>query len=58
MPVKSQFGYHVIRLLDTRDVTPPPFDSVKDRLVQMVEQKKFKAYVDGLVAKAKVTKSL
>ncbi len=57
-PVKTQFGYHVIRLTDTRETTPPPFETVKDRLVQIVEQKKFKAYVDGLVAKAKVTKSL
>lgn len=57
-PVKTQFGYHVIRLTDTRDFTPPPFDQVKSRLVQIVEEKKFKAYVDGLMAKAKITKSL
>jgi len=57
-PVRTQYGFHVIRLVDTRDAVPPPFDSVKDRLVQIVEQKKFKAYVDGLMAKAKVTKSL
>jgi len=54
VPVKTQFGYHVIRLTDTRDVTPPTFDSAKDRLIQLVEQKKFKAYVDGLQAKAQV----
>ena len=57
-PVKTQFGYHVIRVTDTRETAPPPFDSVKERLVQIVEQKKFKAYTDGLVTKAKVTKSL
>jgi peptidyl-prolyl cis-trans isomerase C len=57
-PVKTQFGYHVIRLTDTRDVTPPPYDSVKDRLVQLVEQKKFKAYADSLQAKAKIEKTL
>ncbi|MEO6186663.1 MAG: peptidylprolyl isomerase [Steroidobacteraceae bacterium] len=57
-PVKTQFGYHVIRVTDTRESAPPPYESVKDRLVQIVEQKKFKAYTDGLVAKAKVTKSL
>lgn len=56
-PVKTQFGWHVIRLTDTRENAPPPFDSVKDRLVQIVQGKKFKAYVDGLVAKAKVTKT-
>ncbi|HTQ35582.1 MAG TPA: peptidylprolyl isomerase [Steroidobacteraceae bacterium] len=57
-PVKTEYGYHVVRLLDTRDAAPPAFDAVKDRLVQIVEQKKFKAYVDSLVAKAKVSKSL
>ncbi len=28
-PVQTQFGWHVIQLEDTRDVTPPPFDQVK-----------------------------
>jgi peptidyl-prolyl cis-trans isomerase C len=56
-PVKSQFGYHVVRLVDTRDVAPPPFESVRDRLVELVQQKKYKAYVDGLETKAKVTKT-
>ncbi len=57
-PVQTQFGYHVIRVTDTRQATPPPYESVKDRLAQIVENKKFKAYVDGLVEKAKVTKTL
>lgn len=56
-PVKTDFGWHIIRVTDTRETQPPPFESVKDRLVQIVENKKFKAYVDGLVAKAKVTKT-
>jgi peptidyl-prolyl cis-trans isomerase C len=56
--VETQFGWHVIRLDDTRDAAPPPFDSVKERLVQIVEAKKFKAYNEGLVAKAKIEKSL
>lgn len=55
-PVKTQFGWHVIRLTDTAENPPPPFESVKDRLVQMVEEKKFNAYVDTLMAKSKVTK--
>jgi peptidyl-prolyl cis-trans isomerase C len=58
VPVKADDGWHVIRLVDTRDNTPPTFDQVKDRLVQIVEQKKFKAYTDKLTAKAKVSKTL
>ncbi|MCC6631962.1 MAG: peptidylprolyl isomerase [Gammaproteobacteria bacterium] len=56
-PVKTEFGWHVIRLVDTADNPPPPFESVKDRLGQMVQEKKFSAYVDTLLAKAKVTKT-
>jgi peptidyl-prolyl cis-trans isomerase C len=58
VPVQTQFGWHVIRLVDTREQAPPPLDSVKDRLVQIVEAKKFKAYTDQLVTQAKVEKSL
>lgn len=57
-PVQTQYGWHVIKLEDTRDVTPPPFDSVKDRLVQVVQAKKFKAHTDALLAAAKVEKKL
>jgi peptidyl-prolyl cis-trans isomerase C len=57
VPVQTEFGWHVIRLEDTRETTPPAFDTVKDRLVQIVEAKKFKAYGDGLTTAAKVEKT-
>jgi peptidyl-prolyl cis-trans isomerase C len=53
-PVQTQYGWHVIQLLGTRPVTPPPFDQVKQRLVQVVEAKQFRAYTDGLLKQAKV----
>jgi peptidyl-prolyl cis-trans isomerase C len=53
-PVQTQYGWHVIQLLGTRPVTPPPFDQVKQRLVQVVEAKKFRAYSDDLMSKAKI----
>jgi peptidyl-prolyl cis-trans isomerase C len=56
-PVKTQFGYHVVRVIDTRDSVPPTFDQARSSLVQIVEEKKFKAYVDGLQAKAKIVKA-
>lgn len=56
-PVQTQYGWHVIRLDDVRDVQPPPFDSVKERLVQIVQAKKFKAYADELMKAAKVAKT-
>jgi len=57
-PVQTQYGWHVIRLDDQRPNVAPPFDSVKDRIDQLVKNKKFKAYSDGLVKAAKVEKSL
>lgn len=53
-PVQTQYGWHVIQLLGTRPVNPPPFDQVKQRLVQVVEAKKFRAYTDDLMKQAKV----
>ena len=44
--MQTQYGWHVIRLDDTRDLQPPPYDSVKERLVQIVQAEKFKAYAD------------
>src|SRR5579883_1407044 len=54
-PVQTQYGWHVIQLLGTRPVSPPPFDQVKQRLVQVVEAKKFRAYTDGLLKQAQIT---
>ncbi len=55
-PVQTQYGWHVIQLVDTRDLAPPPFDQVKQRLEQVVQAKKFKAYTDDLLKNAKVDK--
>ena len=35
-PVQTQFGWHVIRLDDTRPLAPPVYDAVKDRLSAFV----------------------
>jgi len=56
-PVKTQFGWHVIKLEDTREVAAPPYDQVRQRLEQMVQSKKFKAYTDDLLKNAKVEKT-
>jgi peptidyl-prolyl cis-trans isomerase C len=53
-PVQTQYGWHVIQLLGTRPVTPPPFEQVKQRLGQVVAAKEFRAYTDGLLKQATV----
>jgi peptidyl-prolyl cis-trans isomerase C len=56
-PVQTQYGWHVIQLIDTRPLSPPPFDQVKQRLAQVVQAKKFKAYTDDLISKAKIDRT-
>jgi peptidyl-prolyl cis-trans isomerase C len=57
-PVQTQYGWHIIQLLETRPLNPPPYEQVKQRLEQVVQAKKFKAYVEDLMRTAKVTKTL
>ena len=57
-PVKSEFGWHVIRLEETRTTTPPPFDAVKAQLEPLARQQKFQDHLDGLLKTAKVERSL
>jgi peptidyl-prolyl cis-trans isomerase C len=53
-PVKTQFGYHVIQLEDSRPVQAPPFDEVKAELAQQLGQQNLKKQLDDLKAKAKI----
>jgi peptidyl-prolyl cis-trans isomerase C len=53
-PVKSQFGYHVILLDDTRPLPPTPLDQVKDQIKQQLTRTKLKAFIDDMKAKAKI----
>jgi peptidyl-prolyl cis-trans isomerase C len=53
-PVQTQFGWHVIQLQNTRDRTPPSFDSVKEQLSNIVMTRKFKAYSDEMMKTAKI----
>jgi peptidyl-prolyl cis-trans isomerase C len=58
VPVKSEFGWHVIKLEEKRATTPPPYDAVKAQLGPLVNQKKFEAHLKELVTNAKVERSL
>jgi peptidyl-prolyl cis-trans isomerase C len=54
-PVQTQYGWHIIRLDDTRDA---PFDQLKPQLTNAIMQKKFQAYIDDLKKNAKIEKKL
>ena len=53
-PVKSDFGYHVILLEDSRPLTPPPFEQIKQQLTQRLQQEQIQKFVAELRAKAKI----
>jgi len=47
-PVKTQFGYHVIKLEDSRDAKLPTLESLKPQLQRVISQKKMLAYMEDL----------
>lgn len=49
-PIKSQYGYHIIRLEDKRTVPFPPLESIKDKLRTAAAQSKAAQYMNGLLA--------
>ena len=53
-PVKSQFGWHVIRLDDVRQATLPKFEEVKPQIAQQLQQTKLAKFQEELRTKAKV----
>jgi peptidyl-prolyl cis-trans isomerase C len=55
-PVKTQFGWHVIKLEDKRSKEPPKFDEVKGQIQQYVVRKAQADLVTSLRASAKIEK--
>lgn len=52
-PVKSQFGYHIIKLEDTREAKPPSLEELTPQIKQRLEQKRITAFRDEVKAKSK-----
>jgi len=53
-PVKTQYGYHVILLEDSRKIEAPPLEDVKPQLTQQLQQQNVKKQLDALKASATV----
>ena len=53
-PVKSQFGFHIIRVDDVRDAQLPKLEEVKPQIAQQLQQQKLSGFQEGLRAKAKI----
>jgi peptidyl-prolyl cis-trans isomerase C len=52
--VKTQFGFHVIRVDDVRDIKLPAFEEVKPQIADQMKQDKRGSYQRDLLGKAKV----
>ena len=56
-PVRTQFGYHIIRLDDTRKSQPPSFESIKDQIklqMQNGQAAEFENYLNNLEKSARI----
>ena len=53
-PVKSSFGYHIIKVEDVRKVVAPSFAEMKDQLRAKLQEKKLNDYIGNLVKSADV----
>ncbi len=53
-PVHTQFGWHIIRVDDVRDIAPPPLEQVRPQIVQQIQQEKLQAFEEGLRKNAKI----
>jgi peptidyl-prolyl cis-trans isomerase C len=57
-PVQSRFGWHVIKLEDTRAQTPPDYEGSKAHIKEVLQQKQLKAYIESLKQTAKTEKKI
>lgn len=55
-PIKTQFGYHLIKVEDRRQAPPPSFDELADQIHEEVQREIVTQYIDQLHANAKVEK--
>ena len=53
-PVKSQFGWNIIKLDDVRDLKMPTFEELKPQILQRLQQQSIQEYVVELRSKAKI----
>jgi len=53
-PVKTQFGYHIIKLDDVRTAKIPTLEEVKPQIAESLQQKKLQAFQQQLRSKAKI----
>ncbi|MEO1911884.1 MAG: peptidylprolyl isomerase [Paracoccus sp. (in: a-proteobacteria)] len=56
-PVKTEFGWHLIKLNDTRMREAPKMEDVREQLSQMIRREKVEAEIERLVGEADIKKT-
>ncbi|EPX82353.1 peptidylprolyl isomerase [Salipiger mucosus] len=56
-PVQTQFGWHVIKLNETRQQEAPSLDEVRGEIEQQVQEQVVREYIDAQVGSAEVTRT-
>lgn len=55
-PVQTQFGWHVIRLNDSREIAPPAFEEVRGELAEEMQQLVIEKALTNLTAAADISR--
>jgi peptidyl-prolyl cis-trans isomerase C len=55
-PIKTPYGWHVIKLIDTRPASAPPFDQVKTQLAVNLQQERRAKFIQSVLAKTTVVR--
>ena len=53
-PVQSRFGWHIVKLEDSRDLVVPPYDAIKESLTRRIQQAMFIEQVKALRKEARI----
>ncbi|MHC9235558.1 peptidylprolyl isomerase [Pseudooceanicola sp. 502str34] len=56
-PVQTQFGWHVIKLEETRDKAAPTLDEVRDELTAQLQEEAVSAHIEEVTAAATIDRS-
>lgn len=54
VPVRSQFGWHIIRVDDVRDAQLPTLDQLRPQIAQQLEQQKLMDFQENLRKRARI----
>lgn len=53
-PVQTRYGWHVLKLVETRSLEPPAYDQVKQGVIASLQRQRTERYVESLRADANI----